>query len=155
MVKITPFKCFYPVSLTDFSLPMIFSDVEISSDVKGINKDETFKIPANILTKDYKRIFQEILTLGHARKYETLGFFKEEEEEQLYVYRMEFTIGQQQYQQTGLICLLELDKKTILGHESTIDEKRNDQIKRLKDFRTSISPVFLIYKDDKHNHKIG
>ncbi len=157
MVKVIPFKCFYPVSLTEFALPIIYSDVDVPIDVKGIDEEDTFKIPANILTSDYKRVFQEILTLGHARKYEALsrhwtsyealGFFREEEEELFYIYRMEYTLNNQHYQQTGLLCLLELDKKSILGHENTIDEKTNDQIKRLETYRTSISPVFLLYKD--------
>ena len=53
---------------------------------------------------------------------ETLGFFREEKEELFYVYRMEYTLHGRKYQQTGLICLLELDKQSILGHENTIDD---------------------------------
>lgn len=163
MVKVTPFKCFYPVSLTEFSLPMIHSDVEFPIDVKGIDEEETLKIPANVLTNDYKRVFQEILTLGHARKYEALnrywvpyealGFFREEQEELFYVYRMEYTLNNHHYQQTGLLCLLELDSPTILGHENTLEEKKSDQIRRLETYRTSISPVFLLYKDDETSNQ--
>ncbi len=162
MVNIIPFKCFYPISLTDFALPMIFSDVDISPDVKSIDDNEIFKIPANILTDDHKRIFQETLTLGHARKYEfmsrywssyeALGFFREDPDDLFYVYKMEYTLNGVRYHQTGLICLLELKKQTILGHEETIHDKINDQLKRLKQLRTSISPVFLLYDDENNNH---
>ena len=165
MVKIAPFKCFYPISLTDFTVPMIVSDFEISPDVKSIDENDLLKIPANILTTDHKRIFQEILTLGHSRKYEalsrhwnsyeTLGFFREEQEESLYVYRMEYTLGGEKYQQTGILCLLELKRNAILGHENTISDKINDQLKRLLEFRTSISPVFLLYNDYPQNRKIN
>jgi uncharacterized protein (DUF1015 family) len=160
MVKITPFKSFYPVSLTDFALPMIHSDIHISKDVKSIDDDSLLKIPANIKTNDTKRIFQEILTLGHSRKYEalsrhwttyeSLGFFKEEPDS-LFVYRMEFEIQGIRYQQTGLICLLELDRKTILGHENILRNKLFDQLRRLESTRTSISPVYLLYKDSESN----
>ena len=162
MVKIIPFKCFYPISLTEYTLPMILSDVDIFSDVRSIDENELLKIPANIHTTDYKRIFQEILTLGHSRKYEalhrywtsyeTLGFFREEKEELFYVYRMEYTLHGRKYQQTGLICLLELDKQSILGHENTIDDKIQDQLKRLDELRTSISPVFLLYNDENQDN---
>ena len=88
MVQITPFKCFYPLSLTDFTLPTIHSDIELTSDVQSIDDSQVLKIPANVATDDHKRIFEEILTLGHSRKYEalskhwqsylTLGLFKDE-----------------------------------------------------------------------------
>ena len=161
MVQIIPFKCFYPLSLTDFALPMISSDVDISADVKSLDDNDLLKIPANIRTSDYKRVFQEILTLGHARKYEalnrywpnyeTLGFFHEEKEEHLYVYRMEYSINNNKFQQTGVICCLKLDKDTILGHENTFKDKIEDQVNRLEKHRASISPVFLLYDDsDEH-----
>ena len=158
MVQITPFKCFYPLSLTDFTLPTIHSDIELTSDVQSIDDSQVLKIPANVATDDHKRIFEEILTLGHSRKYEalskhwqsyeTLGFFKEETDELLYVYKMEYTLGGIKYQQTGLICCLELKRGTIFGHENTLEDKIRDQVKRLETQRISISPIFLLYNDE-------
>lgn len=161
MVRIIPFKSFYPLSLTDFALPMIFSDIHISPDVKGLDENDILKIPANVKTSDYKRIFQEILTLGHSRKYEALsrhwpsyhalGFFGEAQKDDFYVYRMEYSINEVKYQQTGLLCCLELDRKSILGHENIFKEKLEDQMERLEKSRTSISPVFLMYDDTKNS----
>ena len=63
------------------------------------------------------------------------------------VYRLQYKFNGSIRSQTGLICLTHLDSQ-ILGHEKTFHEKVISQFERIYESKASISPIYLMQKDN-------
>jgi uncharacterized protein (DUF1015 family) len=79
--------------------------------------------------------------------------FVQDNNEALYPYWQEFSVGEKRYLRKGFMCLVrleELGKGNILPHERTLSKPKADRLNLLRATQKDLEPVFLLYTDPKN-----
>jgi uncharacterized protein (DUF1015 family) len=76
-----------------------------------------------------------------------------DEEPGIYIYSQKYKLGKKYIDRMGFISLLKLDlndKKAVLPHENTLKAPKVDRLSLMRSVKGNLSPVFMLYEDDKH-----
>ncbi|MBU0952400.1 MAG: DUF1015 domain-containing protein [Elusimicrobia bacterium] len=65
----------------------------------------------------------------------------------IYLYQQEFDLKGRVFKRTGFFAALELDEKSIHGHEKTIQKHIDRRFELLKELKINTSPIFCIFPD--------
>lgn len=74
-----------------------------------------------------------------------------EEKETIYFYLQQYNIKGEKKTRLGFIALLRLDEKnsSIFPHEHTRIEPKEDRLRLLREVKANLSPIFVLFNDDK------
>lgn len=158
MVKIVPFSSSFPFSPEEFVIPQVNQHHGLFDNYIAFDeKQPSLTIRYNKSPPNHHAKFNQALELDgtfkyeslqkYWRQYEALGLFKKCETKNYYVYRLQYKCNGSIRSQTGLICCIHLDSQ-ILGHEKTLKEKVMSQFERIYESKASISPIYLMQKDE-------
>jgi uncharacterized protein (DUF1015 family) len=92
-----------------------------------------------------------------AKKYTDQWFnehmFIHDQNEALYPYWQEFSVGKKRYLRKGFMCLVRLEELgtgNILPHERTLSKPKADRLNLLRTTQKDFEPVFLLYTDPQN-----
>jgi uncharacterized protein (DUF1015 family) len=92
-----------------------------------------------------------------AKKYTDQWFkehiFIQDQNEAVYPYWQEFSVGKKRYLRKGFMCLVRLEELgtgNIFPHERTLSKPKADRLNLLRTTQKDFEPVFLLYTDPKN-----
>lgn len=79
------------------------------------------------------------------------GVFVQDDKPAIYFYRQHYHVRGEKKTRVGFISLLRLGEETssIFGHEHTRLEPKEDRLKLLSQVKANLSPIFVIFSDQK------
>ncbi len=89
----------------------------------------------------------------YADNWITDEIFIKDDEDAIYPYWQEFTVGDKTYLRKGFICIVRLEKLgkgNILPHEKTLSKPKADRLNLLHITKKDFEPIFLLYTDPKN-----
>lgn len=131
---------------------------QISNEMEQQYKDRSpYNFVRLILTKyaeghDRQKEYKD--AKKYSEKWIKEQIFIQDENDAIYPYWQEFSVGEKRYLRKGLICRVELEelgKGNILPHEMTLSKPKADRLNLLRSTKKDFEPIFLLYTDPK-NH---
>ena len=77
----------------------------------------------------------------------------QDKKDALYIYSQRYEANGKGFEQIGFIGLMKLNlgrKKTILPHENTLSAPKADRLELMRNVRSNLSPIFVLYDDTGH-----
>ena len=71
----------------------------------------------------------------------------------IYIYSQKYKYDDKWTERVGFISLMKLElkkKRAVLPHENTLKAPKVDRLSLLRCVKANISPIFMLYEDDKH-----
>lgn len=80
------------------------------------------------------------------------GVLVEDSSPSIYIYSQTYKYAGRKIERIGFISLmaLDLDDKKVLPHEKTLKAPKEDRLKLMRSVKANLSPIFMLYEDEKH-----
>ncbi len=78
---------------------------------------------------------------------------KEEKEKAIYLYEQHFPYKDSYHIRKGFFCALEptpFEKGEVIPHEETLSKPKEDRLQLLRHCKTNFSPIFGLFRDNRH-----
>ena len=80
------------------------------------------------------------------------GILKKDKKPSIYIYHQQYDYQKEKRTRLGFIALMRIenfDKSSILPHEDTFVESKNDRLNLLREAKANLSPIFSLFSDDE------